>query len=150
MIVLEKSVDVSNASRSNAPLPRLYSEIPGRWRINVMTQRIKISAQLYTTNVFYGHIPDEITGQELVTRNRIEKATFQWCRVISSLMGNSKIDIPIDSSPRTIPVEKYELYDSLQPGLEHSTENKPCTFIFRVVINEFTSVIDRHIALIGS
>ena len=97
-----------------------------------MTDRIKVSAQIHTTNVFYGHIPDEITGQELVTRNRIETVTFQRYRVVSSLMGNSKIDIPIDSSARTVPAEEYELYDSLQPGLEHSTENKPYTFIWRV------------------
>ncbi len=97
-----------------------------------MTNRIKVKSQTHTTNVFYGRIPDELTGAEQATRTRIEKVTFQRYRVTRALIGNGTVDNPLDAAPVTIPEEEYELFDTLQTGLPYSTEDEPYTFLWRV------------------
>lgn len=97
-----------------------------------MTQRLKVSAQTHTTNVWSGHIPDEISGDELLTRSRIGKVTFRRFRVMRSLIGTGFVETPIDVSEITIPAEEYELFEQIQAGLEHSTNGKPYTFLWRV------------------
>ena len=100
--------------------------------IFTMTHRIKVGAELHTTNVFYGHIPDEQTGQELVTRTMIEKVTFQRYRATKTVFGSGYVATAIDYSPVEIPEKQYELYDTLQTGWPYSTEGEPYTFIWRV------------------
>ena len=97
-----------------------------------MTDRIKVAAELYTTHVFYGHSRDEQTGRELLTRIRIDKVTFQRYRVTRTVFGNGYVATAIDPAPVEISEKDYRLYDTIQPGLEFSTEGKPYTFVWRV------------------
>ena len=97
-----------------------------------MTHRIKVNAELHTTNVFYGNISDEKTGKELVTRTLVEKITYQRYRVTPTCFGNGIVAQPVDVVPVEIPAEEYELFDSLQTGLPYSSEGNSYTFLWRV------------------
>jgi hypothetical protein len=54
------------------------------------TDRIKVTAQLHTTNVFSEHIPDELTGDELLTN--IGKITYQRYWLMRTLVGYFSFD----------------------------------------------------------
>ena len=97
-----------------------------------MTHRIQVDAQLHTTNVFYGHIPDEQSGQQLITRTLIDKVTFQRFLVTRTVFGGGFTSVAIDPVPVEIPEKQYELHDTLQTGLPYSTEGEPYTFVWRV------------------
>jgi hypothetical protein len=95
------------------------------------TDRIKVTAQLHTTNVFSGHIPDEISGDELLTYTNIRAVTVQRFRVTRPLMGNGTLELAIDNQEWDISADDYRLYDILQNGLQ-STNGVPYTFIWLV------------------
>ena len=97
-----------------------------------MTQRIKVSSQTHTTNVFSGHITDELTGTEQLTRTQMSEVTFQRFRIVRAMIGTGNLEWPLDAEPVEIPADEYELFDRLQDGLPHSTESKPYTFIWRI------------------
>jgi hypothetical protein len=98
------------------------------------TDRITVTAQLHTTNVFSGHIPDEISGDELLTYTNIGKVTYQRYRLMRTLVGNGSVEVMIDNSEAEIPATEYRLYDLLQTGLQ-STNNIPYTFIWLIPEN---------------
>jgi hypothetical protein len=83
-------------------------------------------------NVFSGHIPDELTGRELLTRTLIGKATYQRYRLTRTLIGNGTVEIPLDNNEVEIPSDEYQLFDILQPGMPESTRGIPYTFIWLV------------------
>jgi hypothetical protein len=82
--------------------------------------------------VFSGHIFDELTDDELLTRQNISRVTFQRFRIVRTLVGTGTIEVEIDSQEITIPATEYRLFDTLQEGLENSTNNKPYTFVWLV------------------
>jgi hypothetical protein len=95
------------------------------------TNRIQAKAQVHTTNVFSGHIPDEISGDELLTYTNIGRITYQRYRLIPSWIGNGSTEVKIDNTEVEIPAAEYRLYDILKDGLQ-STNNVPYTFIWLV------------------
>jgi hypothetical protein len=95
------------------------------------TNRIPVTAQLHTTNVFSGHIPDELTGDELLTYTNIGKITYQRYRLIRTLAGNGSVEVLLDYSEVEIPPTEYRLFDLLQNGLQ-STNGIPYTFIWLI------------------
>jgi hypothetical protein len=96
------------------------------------TDRIKVTAETHTMNVFSGHIPDELTGEELLTRTRIRKAAYQRYRITRTLIGNGTVEVPIDNAEIEMPTDEYQLFDLLQPGLPESTRGIPYTFIWLI------------------
>ena len=97
-----------------------------------MTHRIKVQAETNTTSVFSGHITDELTGDEILTRTSIGRVTFQRFRSVRSLVGTGNYEAAIDESEIEVPVDEYRLYDAIQPGLDYSTSSIPYTFLWRI------------------
>jgi hypothetical protein len=95
------------------------------------TNRINVIAQLHTTNVFSGHIPDELSGDELLTHTNIGRITYQRYRLMRTLVGNGSVEVLIDNSEVEIPAAEYRLFDLLQNGLQ-STSGVSYTFIWLV------------------
>ncbi len=97
-----------------------------------MSHRINVTAQSHTAHVFSGRITDEPTGEEIVTRTNIGAVAFRRYRISRALIGTGVVEVPIDVSEITIPETEYQLYDTLQEGLDYSTDAKPFTFLWRV------------------
>ncbi len=97
-----------------------------------MTQRIKVVSETNTTNVFSGRITDELSGEEVLTRNNIGKVTFRRFHVGRALIGTGVIETPIDVSETELSETEYQLYDALQEGLEYSTASQSFTFLWRI------------------
>jgi hypothetical protein len=87
---------------------------------------------MHATNVLSGHIYDELTDNELLTRQNISRVTFQRWRNVRTLVGTSTVEVAIDSKEITIPAAEYRLFDELQEGLENSTDGQPYTFIWLI------------------
>ncbi|MDR0704749.1 MAG: hypothetical protein LBF88_07135 [Planctomycetaceae bacterium] len=94
------------------------------------TDRINVTAQLHTTNVFSGHITDELSGDELLTHTNIGRITYQRYRLTRTLTGGY-IEMPLDGQQIELPVDEYRLYDLLQTGLQ-STNGIPYTFLWLI------------------
>ncbi len=97
-----------------------------------MSHRIKVTAQSHTTHVFSGHITDELTGDEIVTRTNIGKVTFRRFRISRALIGTGTVETPLDATEVEIPETEYQIYDVLQEGLPYSTKSQDYTFLWRV------------------
>jgi hypothetical protein len=78
------------------------------------TDRIHITAQLHMTDIFSRHIPDELTGDELLTYTNIEKTTYQRYRLVRTLVSNGSVEVLLDNSEVEIPLVEYRLFDVLQ------------------------------------
>ena len=97
-----------------------------------MTRRIKVHSETNTTNIFSGRIVDELSGEEILTRSNIGKVAFRRFRVSRALVGTGVIEVPIDVSETELFETEYQLYDTLQEGLDYSTDAKPFTFLWRI------------------
>jgi hypothetical protein len=94
--------------------------------------RIEEAAQMHATNIFSGHIKDELSGDELLTPNNISRITFKRFRITRSLIGNGSIETAMDANEIVINPAEYRLYPTLQDGLPESTDNQPYTFIWLI------------------
>ncbi len=97
-----------------------------------MTRRIKVHSETNTTNIFSGRIVDELSGEEILTRNNIGRVAFRRFRVGRALVGTGIIETPIDAAEIDLSEAEYQLYDVLQDGLDYSTASQPFTFLWRV------------------
>ncbi len=97
-----------------------------------MTRRIKVHSETNTTNIFSGRIVDELSDEEMLTRNNIGKVAFRRFRVSRALVGTGVIEVPIDVSETELSETEYQLYDTLQEGLDYSTDAAASRFSIRL------------------
>ena len=97
-----------------------------------MTRRIKVHSETNTTNIFSGHITDELSGDEIVTRTKVGRVTYRRYRTGRALIGTGVVETPIDTTEIELSETEYRLYDTLQEGMDYSTESQAFTFLWRV------------------